>query len=114
MEQLRTLGYSPSNVHTEAWWAAEVQYVSFFCGKAIDGVEFAVGMGAALDCFTPEKYMKRGNSEWIEPGIGLLPDDSKEYVRCLPTKYKRVPHKTDVKTLMIVTEISETEWEWAG
>lgn len=112
MLQLRDLGYEPSVVHTEAWWAAEVQYISFFCGKAIDGVEFAVGMGAALDCLTPEKYMKRGRSEWVEPGIGLLPDDSFEFVRCLPTKYVRVPHRKDIKTLMIVTEIESTAWEW--
>ncbi len=112
MLQLRDLGYSSSDVHTEAWWAAEVTYVSFYCGKAIDGVEFAVGMGAALDCLTPEKYMKRGNSEWVEPGIGLLPDDSFEFVRCLPTKFKRMKKRTEIKTLMIVTEIEETSWEW--
>ena len=114
MLQLMAFGHSPSESHTEAWQAAEVQYVSFFCGKAIDGVEFAVGMGAALDCLTPEKIMHRGSQSWVEPGIGLLPDDSFEFVRCLPTKYQRVKHRKDVKTLMIIRKIKSTDWQWPG
>lgn len=110
---LSALGYSSSTVHIrDGWWAAEVQYISFYCGKPIDSTEFATGMAPVLDCFTPEKINHRSIRKYVMPGIGLLPDDSPEYVRCLPTKYRRVPHKTDIKTLMIVTEITETEWEY--
>lgn len=114
MAQLLNLGYGPSEAHAGDWQAAEVQYVSFFCGKPIDGVEFATGMGAALDCLSPEKINHRGGTYYVNPGIGLLVDDSPEYVTCQPAKYVRVKTRKEVKTIMIISEISETEWTWKG
>ena len=112
MLQLAALGYGPSRAYLGVWRAAQVQYVSFFSGTPIDATEFATGMGAAVDCLSPEKIVLSANP-YVRPGIGLLPDDNPSFVVCLPTKYRRVK-KADIKTVMIVTEIEATEWEYEG
>ena len=92
------------------WKAAQVEYVSYFCGRPIDAIEFATGMAPAADCLTPEKITMRGGKHYVEPGIGMLPDDSPAHVVCLPTKYVRVKTRKEVQTIMVVTEIEQTSW----
>jgi len=92
--------------------AVSVQYVSYFCGRPIDATEFATGMAPALDCLSPEKRTQRRGRWYVQPGIGMIEDDSPEFVLPLPTKYVKVPHRKDVKTLMLITRIDETFWEW--